>query len=145
MTITNSGTEADRLIAAKATIAGSTEIHEMKEGEGGVMQMSPLAEGLEIPAGGTTVLEPGGYHIMFIGITQDLTPGMTYELTLTFEKAGDITIVVPVQASADAVMTPAAAVTSGAITIEGQWTRMAPAMSGEGEMHMQEGTPAAGM
>ncbi|MCC6790614.1 MAG: copper chaperone PCu(A)C [Thermomicrobiales bacterium] len=140
MTIVNSGTEADTLIAAKTEIAAAAEIHEMKQGEGGVMKMSPLANGLEIPAGGTVSLEPGGYHVMLFGITQDLTPGFTYELTLTFAVAGDVTITVPVQTMATdtATTTP---VTVGSITISGQWTRPAPAMNGNGGM----ATPASGM
>ena len=146
MTIANSGSEPDRLIAARTDIAMATEIHEMKEGKGGVMEMSPLADGLEIPAGGSVSLEPGGYHIMLIGIKEDLSPGMTYELTLTFEKAGDVTLTVPVQSTATNVTTPPASVTVGSITVSGQWTRSAPAMNGNGNHEMNgQGTPASGM
>ena len=109
------------------------------------MEMSPVEGGLEIPAGGSVELKSGSFHVMLIGLKEDLTSGTSYELTLTFEKAGDVTIVVPVQANAMDISTPAAPVTVGSITISGQWTRMAPAMNGNSEMDMGEGTPASGM
>lgn len=145
MVITNAGTEADKLIAVKTDVAATAEVHQMKEGSGGVMEMSPVEGGLEIPAGGSVELKSGSFHVMLIGLKEDLTSGTSYELTLTFEKAGDVTIVVPVQANAMDISTPAAPVTVGSITISGQWTRMAPAMNGNSEMDMGEGTPASGM
>ena len=54
------------------------------------MKMRQLADGLEIPAGGEVVLEPGGYHVMFIGIDSQFKDGETRKATLTFEKAGAI-------------------------------------------------------
>jgi copper(I)-binding protein len=157
MTILNTGTEADRLVAAKTDVAMTVEIHEVVEGDGGVMQMQPLADGLEIPAGETVVLEPGSYHLMLIGIKQDFTLGFSYELTLTFEKAGDVTITVPVLAAAPSTSEGGPAIKVGQITVSNQWSRPAPAMQGEtgadnghGNMgedhgHMGEATPEAGM
>ncbi len=144
MVITNAGTEADKLIGGTTHVAETVEIHEMKEGSGGVMEMSPVEGGLEVPAGGSVELKSGSYHIMLIGLKEDLIAGTTYELTLTFEKAGDVTIVVPVQANAMDVSTPSAPVTVGSITVSGQWSRMAPAMNSD-SMDMGEGTPASGM
>jgi copper(I)-binding protein len=66
LTITNKGTTADRLIAARSTVSGKVEVHEMKM-DGNVMRMRELEKGLEIPAGATVMLKPGGYHIMFMG------------------------------------------------------------------------------
>ena len=89
MTIRNTGTEADRLISAEATFADRVEIHEMAM-DGEVMKMRQLADGLEIPAGEEVVLQPGGYHVMFIGIDSQFKEGEIRKAKLTFEKAGTI-------------------------------------------------------
>jgi hypothetical protein len=65
---------------------------------GDMMGMEPVAR-LEIPAGGTVQLAPGGYHIMLIGLTKDLNVGDTVQVTLKFEKAGDVTVTAQVRAS----------------------------------------------
>ena len=64
----------------------------------GVMQMRQLADGLPVPAGGSVVLKPGGYHVMLIGLKKPLAAGESIPLTLTFEKAGNISVTVPVRA-----------------------------------------------
>ncbi|PCJ85103.1 MAG: hypothetical protein COA52_16525 [Hyphomicrobiales bacterium] len=91
MTITNHGDQADRLIGGTASFAGKTEIHEMAM-QGEVMRMRQLAEGLEIPAGGSVSLMPGGYHIMFMKLGEQLMPGETRKVTVTFEKAGEVAL-----------------------------------------------------
>jgi len=52
---------------------------------------------LEIPAGETVKLEPGGYHVMLIDLVEPLEVGQTFDVTLTFEKAGDKTVTVEVK------------------------------------------------
>lgn len=99
LTIENTGAEPDRLISARSDIAGDTQIHEMAM-QGDVMKMRPLANGLEIPAGKTVVLAPGGFHIMFMGLKQTLVEGETITVTLTFEKAGTVDVVLPIEAAA---------------------------------------------
>ncbi|QDZ12955.1 copper chaperone PCu(A)C [Devosia ginsengisoli] len=99
LTIENIGTEPDRLVSVTSDIAGETQIHEMAM-QGDVMKMRPLADGLEIPAGETVVLAPGGFHIMFMGLKQTLVEGETVAVTLTFEKAGSVEILLPVEAAA---------------------------------------------
>ena len=99
LTIENTGTESDRLISLASEIADETQIHEMAM-QGDVMKMRPLAEGLEIPAGETVVLAPGGFHIMFMGLKQTLVEGKTITVTLTFEKAGTVDVVLPIEAAA---------------------------------------------
>lgn len=91
MTIHNNGAEADRLVGGEAAFAGRVEIHEMKM-DGEVMKMRQLSDGLEIPAGGEVELKPGGYHIMFIGLEQQLKQGDKYPVTLVFEKAGSVEV-----------------------------------------------------
>jgi copper(I)-binding protein len=99
LTIENTGTEPDRLISATSAVAADTQIHEMAM-EGDVMKMRQLVEGLEIPAGETVILAPGGYHIMFMGLNQAFVEGETVAVTLTFEKAGSVELLLPVQSAA---------------------------------------------
>ena len=63
-----------------------------------MMGMRPVAR-VEIPAGGSLQLKPGSYHVMLIGLARDLAVGDTIDLTLTFEKAGSITVKAQVRAS----------------------------------------------
>lgn len=99
LTIENEGPEADRLVSATSAVAGDTQIHEMAM-EGEVMKMRELPDGLEIPAGETVVLAPGGFHIMFMGLKQPFVEGETVPVTLTFEKAGSVEVLLPVEAAA---------------------------------------------
>ena len=50
--------------------------------------MRPMANGLAIPAGHTTILKPRGYHLLLLGVKAPLVKGSTLPVTLTFEKAG---------------------------------------------------------
>ena len=97
MTLDNKSGTADRLTGASSDVADKLQIHEMKV-ENGVMQMREVADGLAIPAGGSVVLKPGSRHVMLIGLKKPLTAGEKFSLTLTFEKAGNISVSVPVQA-----------------------------------------------
>ena len=91
LTVKNAGSTPDRLISVTADIAGKGEIHEMTVKDG-VMNMRPLADGLEIPAGGEVKLEPGSYHLMFMGLKEPAVEGVKFPGTLTFEKAGTVKI-----------------------------------------------------
>jgi copper(I)-binding protein len=61
------------------------------------MKMRPVEGGIEIPSAGLQMLKPGSYHIMLIGLNRDLKSGDTFEVTLTFANAGDITVTIPVR------------------------------------------------
>lgn len=89
MNISNSGAAGDRLVSGSADFAGKVEIHEMAM-EGDVMKMRPVEGGLEIPAGGSVQLKPGGYHVMFIGLKEQMKPGEKRKAKLVFEKAGEV-------------------------------------------------------
>jgi len=99
LTIENTGDQTDRLISATSSVAGDTQIHEMSM-QGDVMKMRELAEGLEIPAGATVALAPGGYHIMFMGLNQAFVEGESITITLVFEKAGSVEVELPVLGTA---------------------------------------------
>ena len=89
--ITNTGTEADRLVGGTLPVAAAVEVHEMSMTDG-VMKMRKLDKGLEIKPGQTVELKPGGYHIMFTGLSEGLKQGQPVKGTLQFEKAGSVEI-----------------------------------------------------
>jgi periplasmic copper chaperone A len=91
MIIRNKGAVADRLTGGSADFASAVEVHEMSM-KGGVMTMRPLADGLEIPPNGAVTLAPNGYHLMFQGLKRQLVKGETVKATLTFQRAGDLSI-----------------------------------------------------
>jgi copper(I)-binding protein len=91
MTITNIGTEPDRLIGGSLPQAGKFEVHEMRM-ENNVMTMRPLHGGLEIKPGQTVKLAPGGYHVMFMRLKEPLKQGEVLKGELVFEKAGKVPI-----------------------------------------------------
>jgi copper(I)-binding protein len=69
--------------------------------DNGTMRMRELAGGLEIKAGETVELKPGGFHIMFQDLTEPLKQGDTVEGTLTFAKAGKVPVTFKVGGLAD--------------------------------------------
>lgn len=97
LTITNGTTQPDALLSVTTPVAGSAAIHETSPDASGMMAMHPV-ERVEVPAGGTSTLEPGGFHVMLVGLTRELTVGQHVELTLTFERAGVITVTADVRA-----------------------------------------------
>jgi copper(I)-binding protein len=97
MTITNAGTASDRLIGGASTVSDRFEIHDMAM-EGSVMKMHAKSAGLEIKPGATVTLQPGGLHVMFVGLKAPLTRGQTVKVTLQFEKAGKVEVDYPVAA-----------------------------------------------
>ena len=97
LTITNKGTTPDRLVSARSTASGKVEIHEVRM-DGNVMKMRELEKGLEIPAGATVMLKPGGYHIMFMGLKAPFAKDAKVPVTLVFEKAGSLDIALDVEA-----------------------------------------------
>ena len=97
MKITNTGTEPDRLLGGSVGFAQRFEVHSMTM-EQGVMKMREVKDGLEIKPGETVELKPGGYHVMFVGITQPLKQGEDLAVTLKFAKAGTVEVKYPVEA-----------------------------------------------
>lgn len=84
MKLTNNTDEVITLVGGSASIAGMVEIHETVMGADG-MQMQEIGGGLEIPAGQTVVLEPGGLHVMLMNLNEDILAGDEVEITLNFE------------------------------------------------------------
>jgi copper(I)-binding protein len=96
-----------KLVSGASSVAGVVEVHEMKM-DGGVMQMRALQNGLDLPAGKTVELKPGGYHVMLMDLKLPLQKDTTIPLTLTFKDAKGVEtkteLKVPVNAMAPAAM-----------------------------------------
>lgn len=97
LTIKNSGSAADTLVSVETPVSDKGEIHDMTMTDG-VMRMRRLAEGLEIPAGGSAELKPGGMHLMFIDLKKQLVAGETVPLKLTFKSGAVIELKLPIRA-----------------------------------------------
>jgi len=104
MQIMNTGSLDDRLVSATSAVAKVTGLHTHIEDDDGVMKMREVEGGFEIPAGDTHILARGGDHVMLMGLSQKMAHGSSIELTLSFEKSGDITITVPVDLERKAKM-----------------------------------------
>jgi copper(I)-binding protein len=78
-------TSGGKLLSAASPVAGVVEIHEMAM-DGNVMKMRAIS-GLELPAGKTVELKPGGYHVMLMDLKKELKPGDTVPVTLVVEGA----------------------------------------------------------
>ncbi|MCB1777382.1 MAG: copper chaperone PCu(A)C [Candidatus Competibacteraceae bacterium] len=105
MTVTNVGSEADRLLGGASEVADTIELHTHLM-ENNVAKMRKV-ETIEVATDQPTLLQPGGLHIMLIGLKHPLIAGQTFPLTLHFEKAGEIPIEVTVRGKeADAAEMP---------------------------------------
>lgn len=97
MSIENHSDQPDRLISADSSIADITELHAHMH-EGDVMRMVKV-EAIDVPAHGQLTLEPGGYHIMLIDLKKPLVAGEQLPLTLQFEHAGQVDVIVDIKSS----------------------------------------------
>lgn len=96
--ITNKGSTEDKLVSASSPVAKNTEIHNMTM-DNNVMKMRQV-DGIAIAPSATVSMKPGhGYHIMLLGLQQQLKEGESFPMTLVFEKAGKIEVSVKVEAA----------------------------------------------
>ena len=92
----NPGGASDKLVAASSPAADKVELHtHIKDGD--IMRMREV-EYIEVGPQSMVRLQPGGLHIMLVGLKGPLTKGESFPLTLVFEKAGEVTVDVPIQA-----------------------------------------------
>jgi len=89
--ITNTGDATDRLLGGASAISDKFELHEMSM-DNGVMKMRPVSGGIEIKPGETVELKPGGFHVMLVGLKEQLMQGQHFKATLMFEKAGKVDV-----------------------------------------------------
>jgi copper(I)-binding protein len=97
LTITNTGTAPDRLVAARAGIARAVELHTHLH-EGGVMRMRPVLA-VDLPPGQTVTFGPGGLHLMLLELQAPLNQGESVPVTLVFERAGEVEVRLAVQSA----------------------------------------------
>lgn len=93
---------ADRLVSASAAVSDKVELHSMAM-EGDVMRMRQV-DGIDLPTGKPVELKPGGFHIMFVGLKAPLKAGDSFPLQLRFEKAGDVSVQVTIEAAGAGAM-----------------------------------------
>lgn len=93
--IRNAGSGADRLLRLGSSVATQTELHGTMM-HNGMAHMQAVREPV-IPAGGSIRCEPGGLHVMLVGLRQPLVVGQKFELELEFEKAGRLRVPVEVR------------------------------------------------
>jgi copper(I)-binding protein len=99
LTISNGTAADDTLVGVSApSITGSASLHQTTSDASGMTGMQHTDE-VHIPAGGTVALEPGGFHIMLMDLTGDLTAGDSLDLVLTFEQAGPVPVTATVRAN----------------------------------------------
>jgi len=91
LTIKGTTGQADALLSASSPDAAMVELHEATTDAQGMMGMHPI-DRLDIAAGETVELKPGGYHLMLTGLTRELAVGGTLPLELVFEHAGKMIV-----------------------------------------------------
>jgi hypothetical protein len=94
MTIRNEGNESRKLGAVTTDLAARAEIHQTSTNERGVSSMSRVEE-LEVPAGSSVALEPGGLHVMLMGLQRSMKRGESFSLTLVLDE-GVVEVEVPI-------------------------------------------------
>jgi copper(I)-binding protein len=97
MTVSNTGSAAQRLSCVSSDAAAQCQIHEMTM-DGGVMKMRPVQGGLEVKPGETVTLKPGGFHIMLVGLKEPLQAGKSLDATFKVEGGDSVQIEFPIAA-----------------------------------------------
>lgn len=94
MKITNTG-ERSAIVFAKSPVAGIVELHTHIH-DNGVMRMRKIKQ-IDLPTGQAVSLQPGGLHVMLLGLNRDLKPGEQVEITLGFKDGSEKSLQIPVQ------------------------------------------------
>ena len=99
MAIHNQGDTDDALIGVQSVAARLVELHSHTLTDDGVMSMGKVTDPVPLPAGGDIILDRGGYHVMFMGLTMPFDDGAMIPVTLVFAVAGEVEVEVPVNLS----------------------------------------------
>ena len=94
-TVKNNGSADDHLVSVTSPMSGEVQIHEMAM-QDNVMKMRQLKDGIVVPAGQTVELASGNLHLMFLQVKSPFKQGDKVPVTLTFEKAGKVDLVLNV-------------------------------------------------
>jgi len=94
VTITNEGDGDDELLGGETPAALAVELHRtvIEDGQASMVQL----DGLEVPAGGSVRFRPGDLHLMLVVPDETVVPGGTFDLTLRFDRSGEVTVPVEV-------------------------------------------------
>jgi len=103
MTVVNQAASDDELTGLSSPIADKAEMHRTVKDDGGIMKMDAVTS-LSVKANASVMFGPGGLHVMLTGLKQPLATGDSFPLTLTFAKAGAVTVTVSVQSFKPAPM-----------------------------------------
>lgn len=98
MALRNDGNQTHQLVKVRSDAAEHVELHHHVE-ENGMMRMRQVAH-IHLPPEKTTLLQPGGLHVMLIGLKQHLTEGDTIALELRFDDGTQTAVKVPVKSIA---------------------------------------------
>ena len=94
--LVNDSTEQEELIGASSDLADAVEIHKSSLVAGtDVMQMNPVSS-VALASGSEVTFEPGGLHVMLVGLKKELQVGDVIKLTLHFKKHADVPVNVSV-------------------------------------------------
>ncbi|NVK31936.1 MAG: copper chaperone PCu(A)C [Gammaproteobacteria bacterium] len=104
--LNNASDQTVHLTAVESQVS-PVELHTVTKVDG-VMRMRPLENGIEIPANGSVTLKPGSYHLMFVGLREQLVKDESHTLVFSFDNGERLSIDVPVR--------DASAMNSGAMT-----------------------------
>ncbi|MAM62801.1 copper chaperone PCu(A)C [Maritimibacter sp. UBA3975] len=94
--LANTGDEDDTLIGVRSDAAKKVELHTHIANDEGVMRMVQIEGGIPVAAGSEHMLKRGGDHVMFMGLTDGFENGETLDVTLVFEKAGEVAVEITV-------------------------------------------------
>ncbi len=94
LTVVNHG-DADRVVGVRSDLANKTELHTHTMTDN-VMKMHKVEGGIDVPMHGTVMFKPGSYHVMLMGLKKPLAEGEMIKVTLEFEKAGDVPVMINV-------------------------------------------------
>jgi len=95
LVIENGTSQNDTLLSAQSDVATAVELH-LSEMEGDHMSMHHQ-ESVPVMAGEAVYFEPGGLHVMLVGLTRELRAGETFEVIFVFERAGETSVTVTVR------------------------------------------------
>ncbi len=95
MSLENQSGQGQALVGAESNVSEIVELHTHVE-EDGMMRMRQI-EKIEVPAGETVTLKPGGLHVMLIGLKQPLDAGDVVDLTLVFADGSRSSVQAPVR------------------------------------------------
>ena len=97
LSLRNTSDTDRRLVGARSTVSDRVELHtHVHDMQSGMMQMRHV-EAIELPAGETVALQPGGHHIMIMNLQSDLQPGVDVPLTLEFDDGSTLELQAPVR------------------------------------------------